>query len=641
VYKFTFLVIAILVLQPSIPLFEKMNDSYDEVDNAMAAADVVITSDDDWVLQGWPGNGTIGAPFIINGLFEQSIDISNTTKWFTIQNSTFYSLILNNVTNGKIERSVFLDLQAYGSINISILNNMEDTSCIILDSCSNILVSNTSFLEQFNIYEESVGVSIRNSRDVRITNNSLRVYHTGIGIVNSSECILERNHITECGMTYYTTPTTVTVMIPSYENEYVSSQSQYGILEGQAIEISNCSETDIHNNSIVQNGGRSIVIAYSVNTTVFDNDISLNNGGILIQSCSLFNITANSINNGVFVDYSTSGIIADNQLQSSGISLQGNLSCLLHSISNNTVGDLPIVYLSEANSEVLDCGRIYQFIIVSCTEIFLHDTEVDGGDGVDVLYSESCEFHRISSQRFNVRSGSDILLQDSNIDYVSGYGVIVDSSQWIRISSSSLTCGILVTNNSRDIPISNNVFRNTRSSAISVERTASNVFIEGNDIRQCGMSQLIYWYSTYYRAIDIQGRNCFITDNVIVDNYGRGIAVYGENVSVYYNIIARNGGGNAADYGSSNAWDDNASRGNLWGDYIGFGYYYIPGDAGGVDRYPALATEYMELSVPTTWALMLGTPIVFFILLGIVIRSRRSQKNRFQQSNERGRIGFG
>jgi hypothetical protein len=46
---------------------------------------------------------------------------------------------------------------------------------------------------------------------------------------------------------------------------------------------------------------------------------------------------------------------------------------------------------------------------------------------------------------------------------------------------------------------------------------------------------------------------------------------------------------NARDDGYDNLWDDNVSRGNDWGDYLGAGVYTINGSAGSIDRFPSLA----------------------------------------------------
>ena len=79
----------------------------------------------------------------------------------------------------------------------------------------------------------------------------------------------------------------------------------------------------------------------------------------------------------------------------------------------------------------------------------------------------------------------------------------------------------------------------------------------------------------------------WITENHVKYNLDKGIYIaWGEYVSIYGNEIGYNGAENAYDDGANNEWDDGNSIGNMWSDYGGTGYYYIPGSAGSIDHYP-------------------------------------------------------
>ena len=74
---------------------------------------IVITSDADFINQGWPGTGSVSTPFIIEGLTINSnqtcISISDTLSYFVIRNCNLTNLGANtdaielrNVRNGEI-----------------------------------------------------------------------------------------------------------------------------------------------------------------------------------------------------------------------------------------------------------------------------------------------------------------------------------------------------------------------------------------------------------------------------------------------------------------------------------------------------------------------------------------------------------
>ncbi|MDH4213515.1 MAG: right-handed parallel beta-helix repeat-containing protein [Candidatus Thorarchaeota archaeon] len=112
-----------------------------------------ISSNQDFILQGWPGNGTEESPYVIEAL---SIDfdgcclnISNTNVFFAVSGCLLqtnseagrYSVHFQNVTNGRIENS---SIESYASGIF--LENCEDCSieecvfdtgwwCVRLESC--------------------------------------------------------------------------------------------------------------------------------------------------------------------------------------------------------------------------------------------------------------------------------------------------------------------------------------------------------------------------------------------------------------------------------------------------------------------------------------------------------------------------
>jgi len=75
---------------------------------------------------------------------------------------------------------------------------------------------------------------------------------------------------------------------------------------------------------------------------------------------------------------------------------------------------------------------------------------------------------------------------------------------------------------------------------------------------------------------------CNVTDN----KFGVHLDIGCKNWTILSNRFEGNTEGNAQDDGTMNQWDDGVSIGNTWDDYLGTGWYSIPGTAGSSDRFP-------------------------------------------------------
>ncbi|MHA1962374.1 MAG: right-handed parallel beta-helix repeat-containing protein [Candidatus Thorarchaeota archaeon] len=156
---------------------------------------IEIDGNDDFITQGWPGNGTEANPFRISGLSiysnTSSISISNVDAYFAISNSWLYTssyphyygtfgIALNNASNGIIE-SCRTNNTSYGthlnnSAGISIDSNLFGNSGrgVFVESSVFITVSNSTFMGS---EPQSTG------------------YSTGIVLLNSTQCLVSQNTI--------------------------------------------------------------------------------------------------------------------------------------------------------------------------------------------------------------------------------------------------------------------------------------------------------------------------------------------------------------------------------------------------------------------------------------------------------------
>jgi parallel beta-helix repeat protein len=143
-----------------------------------------ITSDSDFVSQGWPGNGSSSNPFVLSDLNTPLVFIRNTRTYFVVQNCVFQNtgvFELRNVTNGVILNNqitngngIFLQFTSH----CQVLNNQLRTSDGIDCDASNFtLVENNTIVDAYS------AITIHVSSHTIIRNNTLyRSRYQGIRI---------------------------------------------------------------------------------------------------------------------------------------------------------------------------------------------------------------------------------------------------------------------------------------------------------------------------------------------------------------------------------------------------------------------------------------------------------------------------
>jgi len=177
---------------------------------------VTISSDADFVLQNWPGNGTMNQPYLISNLrFSHSEDwpirIYNTQSYFLIVNCTvepseYYpahsdgkGILLYNITNCIVENCSINDknvgVYVDNSNNTIVRNNLIITcdTGIFLSRLERCILSNNS------IRKGNTGIQTLHLRFSNLTGNQIVESHTGIGLsVDSKNNTLSMNRIGWC-----------------------------------------------------------------------------------------------------------------------------------------------------------------------------------------------------------------------------------------------------------------------------------------------------------------------------------------------------------------------------------------------------------------------------------------------------------
>ncbi|MFX1368187.1 MAG: right-handed parallel beta-helix repeat-containing protein [Promethearchaeota archaeon] len=525
---------------------------------------ITITSDLDFDIQGFPGNGTSDDPYRIEGYSiiddSECIAINGTRAFFEISNcvlsgeSVSYSrgILLENVSNALIEEcEVFSTVLGIELSNVS--------SCKV---ASNL------------IWGCEGGITGRRIQRTKIFRNEIGENRYGITVSDCTNLLISSNTVhdnSDAGFWLW-----------GYNpNCMVENNSVFGH-PSAAFNLWDSPGWIFENNEVFDN-----VVAFDMrgaegNRTVRNNIIANNTfgvlGGGLFDDTFLLNRflecdTAISIwdsercifEGNLFDDGTHLGIefgncfnntLIDNEFVGTGIAISGDRpSSWYHHLANNLVNSRPIGFFYLQDNFILD-GNDYGQIVLACCE----DVIIQGGEfwesylAIMLAFSSNC-------------SVKETEIHD---EFMSGI--------WIGHCDSIVVERNIIYNNSNwDFGMGGVILS-----------YASNCLFTGNMIHGnigCGVTAL-------GESIIV---NCTFTNNAFLDNSGYGLIIErGYGNLIFGNAFGWNSWGNAYDDGYGNTWySEELELGNWWHDYnsIESAVYEIPGSAGSVDRYPQRLAE--------------------------------------------------
>jgi parallel beta-helix repeat protein len=565
------------------------------------AASVVVSSDADFLLQGFTGNGSEANPYTLTNVEivtdGTAINISNTQSHFVITNCTIrgnisittYGISLYNCSNGRLS-----DLQI-----------MQKLTGIRVSYCYDCTLQNVT------VTQCEVGIDVTNIENITLQDNTLSNGVTGLRIGNSMYSVVGNNSIyanEDTGMILFGTayqtaivsnvvegcssPDCVGILLDNCLDWYVEGN----ILSGHAtgIEIQSGQSCNVTGNAIT-NSTLGLWAIGSAQCAIVGNRVSRIESGLRIFSCENMSIESNEVQyaalDGIYLYDSEECFVTGNALNGCGLVLEGSdIVAMQHSVLNNVVNGNPLGYYFGLNSKTISEPELGQLILVNCTDVLVQSGSYSNCTiGVIMGFSSQCQ------------------VTNAVIANNSFFGAYILSSSECRIGSTAfshnsgsslgaLASGLLISS-SEDTRIIRNDFSKN----------------EGNGITL------------------LNSNRTYVTNNGICNNSGYGIHITsGCNNLIFGNAIGWNELGNAYDQGESNQWDDGASIGNWWSDYAGDGQYTIPGTAGSIDRYP-VRLETGECIHPIdqitqrNQLLLLGAVSVACVIVLLVLLRRRRQ----------------
>lgn len=593
---------------------------------------VLVRSDAEFASQGWPGDGTPGSPYVIEGLNIVTepgfacITVTQTTASFVIRNCNLSSttdgtgtgIYLSSVINGTVEDCRMTALESGVRITSSEsceLSNNTISRCgeygVFVYSGINqsIVGNNVSNSTDYGMYLYNIGFSeIRNNavhesdfmgmalvyvNNCSVMENTLN-NHTRFGIymTSTSNCTFINNSFTNCGFGFggslpywihHFSDNTVNNKLFGYflkTNDTVID----GTLFGQVFLIS-CFNVSVSSGTL-NNASVGINLLSSANCTIKDNEIMGNRYGINLFGSE--NIT-----------------LTDNTLIDCGLRFDGpDIRHWTVNATGNMVNGKPLGYFLNLTGSIINGGEFGQLILVNSSSISIVNGSFNSASvglaafssfncsvedalfsdnslrGVQIVASSNCTFANVtirgSSTGLYLNAAANTIVTSSRI-YENGNGVWVSNSDNCLFESNE---------------ICSNQGNPFYFSGIFYGR------ISNNSIRNNGDS--LYLYVVNYLEIvnnTIAGSS---TDGIYMDftsgvrilynkilynmQHGLYLGSYSLQSEIYGNMIGFNGVGNAIDLGIWNDWDDGVSIGNIWSDYDGSGTYTL--GPIGIDNFP-------------------------------------------------------
>ncbi len=604
---------------------------------------IIISSDADFEIQGWPGNGTQTSPYRIENLSiasnEDCIRIGYTNVLFIVRNCTLSSIdpyqgegiSLDNVNHGIIENCTIVDKRL--GVLFEDVTETRFENCVISNNRGGIGLigsNNCSFTNNRIIYNDGINVDFSQCTLCELRNNTIIGNSIPeVMIYRSESCFILENYIQSAQSIAMNIIESFACVIQNNTciDSGVQIQSWLGMDFGNDfIEPFILFETawvhHINRNTV---NGKPLGYFYNESNRVIDGQ---SYGQVILVSCDRVNVSGGDFENsycGNQIAYSNDCTLQNASFMNMGYGLRFHKAnrCMAYqnSYDNGTYG---MIY--EESQNCTSVGN--DFTRMTESAIYLEDSPncefegesiQSGGIGIMLCDSDNCvvrESTLITNQQGGilVDRSSDCIIEASIFANNDNFGVDLFHASRATISSNVFEndglhiFGYTLAGWSHNI--TNNVVNNKTlgyflglqsididaaniGQLILVNCSESTIFggsfsnvsvgLELAFCRNCTIQQnLVAW--NFNEGIHFfESDNCSITGNRIYFNGEEGIQLGSscEQNSVFLNAIGWNAEANGKDYGVNNTWD-----GNFWSDYTGDGDYEIAGSGGGVDGYP-------------------------------------------------------
>ncbi|MGY5876424.1 MAG: right-handed parallel beta-helix repeat-containing protein [Candidatus Thorarchaeota archaeon] len=440
------------------------------------------------------------------------------------------------------------------------------------------------------------------------------------------------------------------IILASCDNVTVSDAVLGGF--AYAIQLDSCTDCVIANTTFQNTLEYGVLMYQSQSCLLVDCNLTTSSGaGVHIAystDCGLVNCRVETIqNHGVYSRINTNTTLLDNQFLGCGPFIYGsNIENFVLTCSGNYVNSKPFGAFFGQVGGLIDCSSYGQILLGNCTDVSVESVLVANTSvGVQIGGSYGCQIDSANitgctMSAVDIRASSHCTVYNSHIWNNTGIGIEFLGGG----SDSAITLCVIEGNQEEGVhldgpesaSVEQNIIRYNLKTGLDIGYCLY-ASITSNEIYE-NQGDGVYWQNPYLSTISgnvvsnnsesgfrllsgqnstfesntvinnaegvlFQGINYFvITENVVTGNDGIGCFIaMAKGNTLYDNLWAWNNDGNVIDYGymyeetEQNVWDDGVWRGNVWGDYNGTGWYWIPGRSGAVDHYP----ERADVIAPT------------------------------------------